>query len=157
MYLTRLSLTNFRAFARLDMDVPRRTLLLVGDNAQGKTTILEAIYYLATYTSFHAQNDRQLINFVAGREPLAVGRLVAEYRRADRQHQMEVRLIQESSGTNGSTRLRKEILLDGVKRSVHEAIGSFTSVIFLPQMTRIIEGGPDERRRYLNLALAQTV
>jgi DNA replication and repair protein RecF len=156
MYLTRLSLTNFRAFARLDMEVPRQTLLLVGDNAQGKTTILESIYFLATFTSFHAQNDRQLINFVAGREPLAVSRLVAEYRRADRLHQMEVRLIQESAGANGSTRLRKEILLDGVKRSIHEAIGAFTSVIFLPQMTRIIEGGPEERRRYLNLALAQT-
>jgi DNA replication and repair protein RecF len=156
MYLTRLSLTNFRAFARLDMEVPRRTLLLVGDNAQGKTTILESIYYLATFTSFHAQNDRQLINFVAGREPLAVGRLVAEYRSADRPHQIEVRLIQESAGTNGSTRMRKEILLDGVKRSIHEAMGAFTAVIFLPQMTRIIEGGPEERRRYLNLALSQT-
>jgi DNA replication and repair protein RecF len=157
MYLTRLSLTNFRAFARLDMEVPRRTLLLVGDNAQGKTSILESIYYLATFTSFHAQNDRQLINFVASREPLAVARLVAEYRRADRLHQMEVRLIQESTGTNGTTRLRKEILLDGVKRNVHEAMGAFTSVIFLPQMTRIIEGGPEERRRYLNLALSQTI
>lgn len=156
MYLTRLSLTNFRAFARLDMEVPRRTLLLVGDNAQGKTTILESIYYLATYTSFHAQNDRQLINFVASREPLVVGRLVAEYRSANRPHQMEVRLIQESAGTNGSTRMRKEILLDGVKRGVHEAMGAFTAVIFLPQMTRIIEGGPEERRRYLNLALSQT-
>ncbi len=156
MYLTRLSLTNFRAFARLDMEIPRRTLLLVGDNAQGKTTILELIYYLATYTSFHAQNDRQLINFIAGREPLAVARLVAEYRRADRMHQMEVRLIQELAGAAGATRLRKEILLDGVKRTVHEAMGSFTAVIFLPQMTRIIEGGPEERRRYLNLALSQT-
>ena len=36
MYLTHLSLTNFRAFTRLDMEIPRRTLLLVGDNAQGK-------------------------------------------------------------------------------------------------------------------------
>ena len=83
MYLTHLSLTNFRAFTRLDMDVPRRTLLLVGDNAQGKTSILEAIYYLATFTSFHAQNDRQLINFLASREPLAVARLVADYRAAN--------------------------------------------------------------------------
>jgi DNA replication and repair protein RecF len=157
MHLTHLSLTNFRAFARLDLEVPRRTLLLVGDNAQGKTSILESIFYLATFTSFHAQNDRQLINFVSSREPLAVARLVVEYHRADRQHQMEVRLIQESTGANSSTRLRKEILLDGVKRSVHEAMGSFTSVIFLPQMTRIIEGGPEDRRRYLNLALSQTI
>jgi DNA replication and repair protein RecF len=58
---------------------------------------------------------------------------------------------------NGSSRLRKEILLDGVKRTNHEAMGVFTAVIFLPQMTRIIEGGPEERRRYLNLALSQTI
>jgi DNA replication and repair protein RecF len=157
MYLTHLSLTNFRAFTRLDMDIPRRTLLLVGDNAQGKTSILESIYYLATFTSFHAANDRQLINFLAAQEPLAVARLVADFRRAEKTHRMEVRLIQESSGGNGLSRLRKEILLDGVKRSVHEAIGAFTGVIFLPQMTRIIEGGPEERRRYVNLALSQTI
>lgn len=157
MYLTHLSLTNFRAFTRLDMDVPRRSLLLVGDNAQGKTSILEAIYYLATFTSFQAQNDRQLINFMASPEPLAVARLVAEYQSGDRQRHIEVRLIQENSGANSSPRLRKEILVDGVKRGVHEAMGAFTAVIFLPQMTRIIEGGPEERRRYLNLALSQTV
>lgn len=160
MYLKHLSLTNFRAFSRLDMEVPRRTLLLVGDNAQGKTSILEAIYYLATFTSFHAQNDRQLINFLAGQEPLAVARLVADYHShgpgGDRMRHLEVRLIQETNGGSG-TRLRKEILLDGVKRTVHEAMGAFTSVIFLPQMTRVIEGGPEERRRYLNLALSQTI
>jgi len=53
--------------------------------------------------------------------------------------------------------MRKEILVDGVKRSVQEAIGSFTAVIFLPQMMRIIEGSPEDRRRYLNLALSQAV
>ncbi len=160
MYLKHLSLTNFRAFSRLDMEVPRRTLLLVGDNAQGKTSILEAIYYLATFTSFHAQNDRQLINFLASQEPLAVARLVADYHSlgpgGDRIRHLEVRLIQEINGGSG-TRLRKEILLDGVKRTVHEAMGAFTSVIFLPQMTRMIEGGPEERRRYLNLALSQII
>lgn len=157
MYLTHLSLTNFRAFTRLDMDVPRRTLLLVGDNAQGKTSILEAIYYLATYASFHAQNERQLINFLASREPLAVTRLVADFRSGDRARHLEVRLIQEAGSANGSPRLRKEIFIDGIKRTAHEALGQFTAVIFLPQMTRIMEGGPEDRRRYLNLALAQAV
>jgi DNA replication and repair protein RecF len=157
MHLTHLSLTNFRAFTRLDMEVPRRNLLLVGDNAQGKTSILEAIYYLATFTSFHAQNDRQLINFLAGREPLAVARLVADFESAGKGHHLEVRLIQETNGGSTAPRLRKEILLDGVKRTLHEAMGTFTAVIFLPQMTRVIEGGPEDRRRYLNLALAQTV
>jgi DNA replication and repair protein RecF len=155
MYLTHLSLTDYRAFTRLDMDVPRRILLLVGDNAQGKTSILEAVYYLATFTSFHAANDRQLVNFMAANEALAVGRLVADYRRGESQHRMEVRLIQEN--TNGGARLRKEIILDGLRKTVQAAMGHFNAVIFLPQMTRIIEGAPDERRRYLNLALSQAL
>src|SRR5512136_2828884 len=117
MYLTHLSLTNYRAFTRLDLDVPRRVLVLVGANAQGKTSLLEAIYYLATFTSFHAASDRQLINFVATGENLpelgaatpglAVARIVAEYHRAQRSHRMEVRLILENAG-NGGTRMRKE-------------------------------------------------
>ncbi len=155
MYLTHLSLTDFRSFTRLDMNVPRRILLLVGNNAQGKTTLLESVYFLATFTSFHASNDRQLINFLRNHQPLAVGRIVADYMRGERSHRLEVRLIQDNN--NGGTRLRKEILLDGVKRTIQNALGAFNAVIFLPQMTRIIEGGPDERRRYLNLALSQTM
>lgn len=154
MYLTHLSLTNFRLFSRLDMDVPRRILLLLGSNAQGKTSLLEAIYYLATFTSFHAQSDKQLLNFVSTRESLTVARLVAAYQRGDQSHRLEVRLIQDSNG-NGGARLRKEALLDGVKTPVNQLVGHFNAVLFLPQMTRIVEGGPDERRRYLNLAAAQ--
>lgn len=156
MHLTHLSLTNFRAFSRLDIDLPGRILLLVGNNAQGKTSLLEAVYYLATLNSFHAQNDRQLINFLAGQNAQAVARLVADYERGSHKHRLEVRLIQDAVGANG-TRLRKEILVDGVKRPASEALGQFTAVILLPQMTRILEGGPDERRRYLNLAISQAV
>ena len=156
MYLTHLSLTNYRAFTRLDMDVPRRILLLVGDNAQGKTSLLEAVFYLAVFSSFHAQSDRQLINFLAEGEPLAVARLVAEYQRGDHKHRMEVRLIRESN-SNGGSRLRKEILLDGVRKTISQALGHFNAVIFLPQMMRIIEDGPDQRRRYLNVAIAQAI
>lgn len=157
MYLTHLSLSNFRAFSRLDMEVPRRILLLIGDNAQGKTTLLEAVYFLATFTSFHASSDRQLINFSTAEEDLAVTRLTAHFTRGSDEHQLEVRLIREGVGTNGTVRQRKEILVDGVKRSAQEALGQFNAVIFLPQMTRVIEGAPEERRRYLNLALAQVV
>lgn len=156
MYLTHLSLTNYRAFTRLDMDVPRRILLLVGDNAQGKTSLLEAVFYLAVFSSFHAQSDRQLINFLSDGEPLAVARIVAEYQRGDHKHRMEVRLIRESN-TNGASRLRKEILLDGVRKTLSQALGHFNAVIFLPQMMRVIEDGPDQRRRYLNVAIAQAV
>ena len=156
MHLKHLSLTNFRNFTRLDLEVPRRAILLVGNNAQGKTNLLEAVYFLATFTSFQTNADRRLVNFIAAREQLAVTRLVSDYQRGSSTHHMEVRLIIEPVGVNGN-RLRKEILVDGVKRPMNEVIGHFTSVIFVPQMSQIIEGGPDERRRSLNLALAQII
>lgn len=157
MYLTRLELTNFRNFTRLTVDVPAGALLLVGENAQGKTSLLEAVYFLSAFTSFHASSDRQLINFLIVREALAVSRIVAEYIRGSKSHRIEVRIIQERNGFNGSTRVRKEILLDGVKRKANEAFGHLNTVLFLPQMLGIIEGNPAERRRYLNLTLAQVI
>ncbi|MBN2550330.1 MAG: DNA replication/repair protein RecF [Anaerolineales bacterium] len=167
MLLTHLSLTNFRNFARLDIDVPGGPVLLVGGNAQGKTSLLEAVYFLATFVSFHATNDRQLINFMAGREPLAVTRIVADFQYSDalpgpgessqREHRLEVRLIQEANGFGNSPGLRKEILFDGVKRKTSEAIGNFNAVLFLPHMLRVVEGSPEERRRYLNLAMGQVL
>ncbi len=169
MYLTHLSLHNFRNFSRLDLEVPTGPTLLVGANAQGKTSLLEAIYYLSTFLSFHAANDRQLINFLAIKEQQPVARIVADFhlnqteppgapgtrsRRAE-SHRIEVRVIQESNGFGGTPRLRKEVLLDGLKRRVSEVVGRFNAVLFLPQMLQVIEGSPEERRRYLNLALAQ--
>ncbi len=162
MRLTHLSLTNFRNFTRLDLDVPQGSILLVGDNAQGKTSLLEAIYYLATLVSFHASSDRQLINFIEARQPLAVARIVADFSRGANRHNLEVRLIQENNGQNGGlngngAHVRKEVLLDGVKCKASAAVGQFNAVLFLPQMLGVIEGTPEERRRYLNLALAQVI
>ena len=156
MHLRRLSLTNFRSLTRLDADLPQRAIVLTGQNAQGKTSVLEAIYFLAAFTSFQTNVDRQMVNFHEAKNPLAVTRLVAEYQRGKTKHRLEARLILESTGATGQ-RLRKEILLDGVKRQANDVIGHFNAVIFVPQMSQIIEGGPDERRRYLNLALAQAV
>ncbi len=157
MYLKRLSLTNFRNFTRLDMDVPRRSVVLVGDNAQGKTSVLEAVYFLAALTSFQTNADRQMVNFLEARNSPAVARIVGEYARGSRNHKLEVRLILDPVGVGNGQRLRKEILLDGVKKQASDAVGKFSAVVFVPQMSQIIEGGPDERRRHLNLALAQAV
>jgi len=158
MHLKHLSLTNFRKFTRLDLDMPKRVVLLTGDNAQGKTTILEAVYFLAAFTSFQTHADRQIVNLDEARQgSLTVTRLVADYQRGKSKHRIEARLILEPVGVLNGQRLRKEILLDGVKKPANEIIGHFNAVIFVPQMSQIIEGSPDERRRYLNLALAQSV
>ncbi|MGE5222520.1 MAG: DNA replication/repair protein RecF [Omnitrophica WOR_2 bacterium] len=156
MHLTHLSLTNFRNFTRLDTDLPGGAVLLVGDNAQGKTSLLEAVYFLATFVSFQASHDRELINFITGRDPLSVARIVGDYRLDGAAHRLEVRVIQEAASGN-NVRLRKEALLDGVKHKISELVGKFNAVLFLPQMMGVIEGAPEERRRYLNLALGQTI
>ena len=157
MFLTHLSLTNFRAFSRLDVEMPQRILLLQGDNAQGKTSLLEAVFFFSTFTSIQSSTDRQVISFLALEDEIPVCRMLADFTRGENNHQIEIRLILEQNGSQNGLRFRKEILVDGVKRSAHQAVGLFNAVIFLPHMTRIIEGGPEERRRYLNLALAQVV
>ena len=157
MFLKRLSLTNFRKFTRLDVDLPADVVVLVGANAQGKTSVLEAVYFLAAFTSFQTHADRQIVNFYeAKNNSLTVTRLVAEYQRSKSKHRLEARLILEPTGVLNAQRLRKEILLDGVKKPVNEIIGHFNAVIFVPQMSQVIEGVPEDRRRYLNLALAQS-
>ena len=158
MHLRHLSLTNFRKFTRLALDFPQRAVLLTGANAQGTTTVLEAIYFLAAFTSFQTSTDRQLINFIEAdkKDSPAVARLVADYQRGNRKHRIEARLILEPVGVLNGQRLRKEILLDGVKKPINDVIGQFNAVVCVPQMSQIIEGAPEERRRYLNLALAQS-
>jgi DNA replication and repair protein RecF len=158
MHINHLSLTNFRKFTRLDIDLPKRVVLLTGGNAQGKTTLLEAVYFLAAFTSFQTHADRQIVNLdEAKKNALTVTRLVAEFQREKRRHRLEVRLILEPVGVLNGQRLRKEILLDGVKKPAGDVLGQFNAVIFVPQMSQIIEGAPDDRRRYLNLTLAQSV
>lgn len=154
MQLQRLSLTQFRNFARLDVEVPAGATLIVGKNAQGKTSLLEAIYFLATLTSFHADSDRQLVNFIETQKPLGVARLVANFQRSQGNHQVEVRIIKEQT-RNGVDRSRKEVLIDGAKKKAGEVAGQFQAVLFLPQMLQIVEGSPSHRRRYLDLALSQ--
>jgi DNA replication and repair protein RecF len=158
MYLSHLSLTNFRKFTRLDLDLPKGVILLCGGNAQGKTTLLEAIYFLAAFTSFQTHVERQVVTVEETKQDsLTVTRLTAEFQRAKRRHRLEVRLILEPVGVMNGRRLRKEMLLDGVKKPAGEIIGQFNAVVFVPQMSQIIEGAPEDRRRYLNLALAQSV
>lgn len=155
MRLTNLSLTNYRNFIRLETSFPPGPTLLVGANAQGKTSLLEAINYLTSASSPHTSSDRQLINFLAWEESIPFARLVAEVERADRLHKIEIRLLLEENGVAGDRRLRKEILINGVKRRVSDLAGVFNAVMFLPQDLRVIEGSPGDRRRFLDAALTQ--
>lgn len=154
MFLTHLSLTDFRIFSRFDQAVPLNSLILVGDNAQGKTSLLEAVYYLSTLDSFQASNSLDLINFSALQNNLAVCRIVADFRKKDTDHHLEIRIIKDTN-SNGNNSIRKEVLLDGSQQKINSVIGTFNAVLFLPHMLQIVTGSPQLRRHYLNLTLAQ--
>ena len=114
MYLRHLSLTNFRTYARLELDLPAQAILLYGDNAQGKTSLLEAIYVLATGRSSHTASDRQLINWLASEEGLTPhARLAADVVRADRALHIDMVLLLEPARTEDGWRFRKQIKVNG--------------------------------------------
>ena len=154
MYLSHLSLTDFRIFSRFDQDIPKNALILVGDNAQGKTSLLEAVYYLAALDSFQASSLSELINFSALQNDLAVCRIVAEYQKGKTNHTLEIRIIRDKL-SNGNSSIRKEVLLDGNQQKINSIIGHFNAVLFLPHMLQIATGPPQLRRHYLNLTLSQ--
>ena len=156
MHIAHLSLTNFRNYGRLEVDFSPSATLLYGANAQGKTNLLEAIYYLATTRSHHADQDNQLLNWEAeqGEEPIVVGRLVAEVKRTDGDRLLEMRLIKERQGQQVS--FRREALVDRRKVRLMDLLGNLRVVLFLPQDVQMVTGSPAERRRYLDITLCQT-
>jgi DNA replication and repair protein RecF len=157
LYVTSLSLTNFRNYARLETALPNGAVLLHGENAQGKTNFLEALYYLATSRSAFVSQDRQLLNWVAEEDPLPYARIAAEIKQGrggfDR---LEVTLMIDQT-SDGVGRFRKVIKVNGADRRVGLAIGLVTVVLFLPRDLTLIEGAPADRRRFMDITLSQVV
>ncbi len=160
MQVRRLSLTNFRNYARLELELPGGVILLHGDNAQGKTNLLEAIYFLATTRSPHASQDQQLINWdaVEENEPVVVSRLVADVDRPDSSRHLEMRLILEDRSNwtgNGQSAFRREALINRRKVRLMDLLGQLRVVLFLPEDVELVTGAPANRRRYMNVTLCQ--
>lgn len=175
MHLLHLSLINFRNYARLELDLPPNVALFLGENGQGKSNLLEAIYYLATTRSYRAGSDRELIHWLAGDEPLPYARLVARVQRQGGDVQLELTLLgrpekpgeeppsdEESTSVQLSlfqpptSSLQKKIKVNGVPKRAIDAIGQVNVVMFGPQDLDLVNGAPALRRRYLDATLCQT-
>jgi DNA replication and repair protein RecF len=153
MHIEHLSLQNFRNYARLEMTLPVGSILIHGANAQGKTSLLEAIYYLATALTLA---DRQLINLHIDRDILSFARIGAEVISQNQMlNRVDITLTEVPGGMDGP-RLNKDIRINGVPRRVMDLIGQVNVVMFLPQDLVLVEGPPAERRRYMNITLCQT-
>lgn len=155
MRVTHLSLNNFRNYGRLELALTPGATLLYGDNAQGKTNLLEAIYYLATTRSPHATQDNQLIYWEASQssDPLSASRLVADLATSGPDRQVEMRLILERRDQQSS--FRREALLNRRKVRLMDLLGQMQVVLFLPEDVALVTGAPGARRRYLDITLCQ--
>jgi DNA replication and repair protein RecF len=155
VYLKHLSLANFRNYVRLEQELPPGITLIQGENAQGKTNLLEAIYYLSTARSPYAQTDRELINWLAEEEDLTFTRLVGEMQKDVTLQRLEITLLKEPSPEAGNRSLKKQIRVNGVPKRVLDLIGQLNVVIFLPQDIDLVAGSPGGRRRYLDTTICQ--
>jgi len=162
MYLSHLVLHDFRNFKQLDLPLGRGLSLFYGENAQGKTNLLEAVAMLATSNSFHATSDREVVNWDA---PDRIARMTAEVERSENEVKIEIVII-DSTPSNSSVgaqymapnspeRQRKRIKINGVPKKAVDLIGQVTIVLFAPTDLRLVDGSPEDRRRFLDRALCQ--
>lgn len=159
MHLSHLSLTHFRNYQRLELDFTRRLTLLQGQNAQGKTNLLEAIFFLATSKPVHAQSEREIVDWLATNEPIPYCRVAGQVDTssqpsrpgASRPLELEIILTPRGDGAN----FAKQIKINGAPRRGLDLVGLMRAVLFLPEDIRLVDGAPGERRRYLDIALCQ--
>jgi len=141
VWLRQLALRDFRNLGRLDLSLPQEGIALIGDNGQGKTNLLEAIYYLQLLRSMRGARDNDLTAFDA-----AGFHLAADVHGAERGD--------VSVGFERQTK-RKRILLDGsAPVRMSDALGALPSVVVAPSDVQLVAGGPAERRRYLDVVLS---
>jgi DNA replication and repair protein RecF len=141
VHLAHLRLRDFRNYARLDADFAPGFHLLLGDNAQGKTNILEAIYLMATLRSFRGVGGAQMIRH--GQKGYFVGGTVVG------QGGHEIKIY-------WSARERK-LALDGQPvKKLSDYLGVLRAVVFCTEDLQLVKGAARARRRFLDLLLAQT-
>lgn len=140
MRITELQLKNYRNVKELVLEPDAGINIIYGENAQGKTNILEAIWLFSGLKSFRGAKDGELVNFDAG-----TAKLKLDFQTSARTNKAEIII-------NG----RRNASLNGVElKSPSELIGKFRAVVFAPSFLSIVQDGPGERRRFLDAAVCQ--
>ncbi len=166
MHVTNLSLHDFRNYHRLDLALSPHITLLYGPNAAGKTSLLEALFYLATTRSPRVNTDRELVRWgaqgEAGLPPFA--RLVADVQRATNRVRLELIVqLREDDGAaaqhNPPGRVpgtaQKLVRVNRRNTRLLDLVGQLRVVLFTPADLVLVHGSPSERRRYLDITLSQ--
>ncbi len=142
MYCEKISLKNYRNIENAEISLTPDINVLYGENAQGKTNILEAIYYFAYGKSFRLAKDKELIRFGETAADIKI-----EFTDKNRKRSHEVRFFDSA---------RKICLKENIKISrLSEFIGVFRAVLFSPEHLSVVKDGPSERRNFEDIAISQ--
>ena len=155
MYVSHLNLTNFRNYRCLEFDIPEGLLIFSGDNAQGKSNLLEAVYLLSIAKAYRASNDREAIGRAALEEQGHAQVLGIVQRKQDRIRIMVDMRLEGSAGENGHPYLRKDIRVDGIRVPASDLVGAVNVVLFDAEDIQLVLGSPATRRRYLDILICQ--
>jgi len=153
MRLRRLQLFDYRNFDRLDIELPANVALFIGDNAQGKTNLLEAVYLLATLRGLRVETDAQFIRQELLSDPLPAARVVAEAETEAGPLKLEAAVVARP-GARGPI-ATKTVKINGSPKRLSDAVGRLMAVLFSADDLQMIDGAPSLRRRYIDLTLMQ--
>lgn len=145
MYLTSVTLQNFRSYKKSNFLFSKNTTLIIGPNTAGKSNLIEAIFFMAQGQSFRVDKDEQLVKF--GEEVARIKGLVGD-------KNLEVVIAQ--GGVSGQLRPFKKYLVNGVSKRKVDFVGNFFAVLFAPSDLEIIIGSPSKRRDFIDNILNQT-
>lgn len=145
MKVTRLYAVNFRNYQSCELKLPSMINVFYGQNAQGKTNLLEILFYAAFGMSHRTSAEDELLRL--GSEAMAVG---VEYTSFSGKHEVKIKKYQQQK------RWKKEIFLDGVKVRPKEHYGTLNAVMFSPEDLQLVKGEPSLRRRFFDMQIAQT-
>ena len=142
MEIKSLQLQNFRNYPELYIEFDEKTNIIYGDNAQGKTNILEAVYLSSTSRSHKGAKDKEMIRF--GEDEAHIKMIT---RKGGLDHRIDLHIRKNKS---------KGIAIDGVSiRKASELFGLIHVIIFSPEDLSMVKDGPAERRRFMDLELCQ--
>ena len=145
MKINKIYAVNFRNYGACNLDFSSMINVFYGQNAQGKTNILEAIFYSAFGMSHRTFTEEDLLKL--GCKEMAVG---VEYDSFSGLHEIKIKKFQQLG------RNKKEIFLDGAKVKPKEHYGSLNAVMFSPEDLQLVKGEPSLRRRFFDMQIAQT-